>query len=72
MLPFVEYHYKLAENLLEYADSEKDLGVYITRNFTSHLLTSWLLNIPHLGVDVYLIKKKRKKKRKRKKEKKKK
>ena len=38
MLPFVAYHYYLAENLLEYADSEKDLGVYINKdfNFTEH------------------------------------
>ena len=41
MLPFVAYHYYLAENLLEYADSEKDLGVYInkTLNFTEHCET---------------------------------
>ena len=38
MLPFVEYHYYLAENLLKYADSEKDLGVYINKkfNFNEH------------------------------------
>ena len=30
MLPFVEFHYNLGENLLEYADNEKDLGVDIT------------------------------------------
>ena len=34
MLPFVAYHYYLAENLLEYADSEKDLGVYIKKTFS--------------------------------------
>ena len=28
MLPFVAYHYHLAENLLSYADSERDLGVH--------------------------------------------
>ena len=33
MLPFVAYHYNLAENLLSYADSEKDLGVFINTNF---------------------------------------
>ena len=33
MLPFVAYHYNLGENLLEYADSERDLGVDITSNF---------------------------------------
>ena len=38
MLPFVINHYHLAENLLYYADSEKDLGVFInsTLNFTEH------------------------------------
>ena len=36
MLPFVayQYHYYLAGNLLKYADSEKDLGVYINENFS--------------------------------------
>ena len=34
MLPFVSYHYHLAGNLLKYADSEKDLGVYINKNFS--------------------------------------
>ena len=29
MLPFVAYHYHLAENLLSYADSERDLGVHV-------------------------------------------
>ena len=33
MLPFVAYHYYLAGNLLEYADSEKDLGVIINKSF---------------------------------------
>ena len=38
MLPFVTSHYYLGENLLEYADSEKDLGVVITSylNFNEH------------------------------------
>ena len=38
MLPFVAYHYYLGENLLEYADSEKDLGVLINNefNFNEH------------------------------------
>ena len=34
MLPFVAYHYHLGENLLSYADSEKDLGVHISKRFT--------------------------------------
>ena len=34
MLPFVAYHYHLGENLLSYADSEKDLGVHINKSFT--------------------------------------
>ena len=34
MLPFVAYHYRLAENLLSYADSEKDLGININANFS--------------------------------------
>ena len=34
MLPFSAFHYKLGENLLEYADNEKDLGVDITSNFS--------------------------------------
>ena len=33
MLPFVAYHYHLGENLLSYADSEKDLGVHVNKNF---------------------------------------
>ena len=32
MLPFVAYH--LGENLLSYADIEKDLGVHINKSFT--------------------------------------
>ena len=34
MLPFTTNNYQLGENLLAYADSEKDLGVDITNNFT--------------------------------------
>ena len=34
MLPFVAYHYHLGENLISYADSEKDLGVHINKSFT--------------------------------------
>ena len=34
MLPFVADHYHLGENLLSYADSEKDLGVHINKSFT--------------------------------------
>ena len=33
MLPFVAYHYHLGENVLSYADSEKDLGVHINKSF---------------------------------------
>ena len=33
MLPFVAYHYHLGENLLSYADSEKDLGVLVNKSF---------------------------------------
>ena len=31
MLPFVAYNYHLGENLLSYADSEKDLGVILIK-----------------------------------------
>ncbi len=33
MLPFITFHYSLGENLLNYEDSEKDLGVLINPNF---------------------------------------
>ena len=33
MLPFVAYHYQLAETLLSYADSEKDLAVHVNKSF---------------------------------------
>ena len=33
MLPFVAYNYRLAETLLSYADSEKDLGVHVNKSF---------------------------------------
>ena len=33
MLPFVAYHYHLGENILKYADSERDLGVLINNDF---------------------------------------
>ena len=33
MLPFVAYHYHLEENLLSYADNEKDLGVHVNKSF---------------------------------------
>ena len=38
MLPFVAYHYYLSDNMLSYADSERDLGVYINKtfNFNEH------------------------------------
>ncbi len=34
MLPFVEFYYSLGENLLNYEDSEKDLGVLINPSFS--------------------------------------
>ena len=39
MLFFVSYYYNLVENLLSYADSEKDLGVNVNMsfNFNEHL-----------------------------------
>ena len=33
MLPFVAYHYQLAETLLSYTDSEKDLGAHVNKSF---------------------------------------
>ena len=36
MLPFVAYHYYIGENLLSYADSEKDVGVHINKGFNSN------------------------------------
>ena len=39
MLPFVAFHYYLGENLLEYTDNEKDLGVYITSNFRYKIIS---------------------------------
>ena len=33
MLPFVAYHYHLGENLLSYADNEKDLDVLVNKSF---------------------------------------
>ena len=33
MLPFARHFYQLADNLLTYADSEKDLGVHVNTNF---------------------------------------
>ena len=33
MLPFVAFHYYLGEHILEYANSEKDLGVLINNDF---------------------------------------
>ena len=35
MFPFVCYHYQLEEHMLSYADSERDLGVYINKNRNS-------------------------------------
>ena len=34
MLPFTTYHYNLGEDILEYADTERDLVVDITSHFT--------------------------------------
>ena len=34
MLPFILHHYLLGKNILSYADTESDLGVDITSNFT--------------------------------------
>ena len=31
MLPFTQFHYHLGENLLEFAENEKDLGVMINK-----------------------------------------
>ena len=39
MLPFVAYHYQLAETLLSYADSEKDLGVHVNNEHCENILT---------------------------------
>ena len=33
MLPFVAYHYHLVQNLLSYADSERDLDVHVNKSF---------------------------------------
>ena len=33
MLTFVSYRYHFAENLLSYADSERDLGVHVNKSF---------------------------------------
>ena len=44
MLPFVAYHYYLAENLLEYADSEKDLGVYVNKDFNFNEHCNYILS----------------------------
>ena len=33
MLPFVAYHHHIAENLLSYADSEKDLSIHVNKSF---------------------------------------
>ena len=33
MFPFVAFHYHLAENLLSYADNERDLGVHVNKSF---------------------------------------
>ena len=33
MLPFVAHHFHFVENLLSYADSERDLGVHVNKSF---------------------------------------
>ena len=38
ILPFVQFHYSMGKDLLDYCDSEKDLGIHVngTLNFTYH------------------------------------
>ena len=33
MLPYVAYHYHLAENILSYVASERELGVHVNKSF---------------------------------------
>ena len=51
MLPFVTYHYHLAENLLSYADSERDLGVHENKsfNFNEHCVLK-SIKIGHINL----------------------
>ena len=41
VLPFVQFHYSMAGNILEYVDSEKDLGISMNRtlNFSDHAMS---------------------------------
>ena len=52
MLPFVAYHYHLAENLLSYADSERDLGVHVNKsfNFNEHCEKLLINANQHFGI----------------------
>ena len=44
VLPFVGFHYHLGENLLEYADNEKDLGVIINSKLNFNEQCEFLLS----------------------------
>ena len=39
ILPFVQFFYKIGDSILEYTETEKDLGILMNRtlNFTDHL-----------------------------------
>ena len=41
ILPFIQFHYSMADSFLEYVDSEKDLGINMNRtlNFTEHAIS---------------------------------
>ena len=47
MLPFVTYHYHLAENILSYAYSERDLGVHLNKSFNFNEHCEKLLTIAY-------------------------
>ena len=38
ILPFVQFFYKMGDSILEYTETEKDLGILMNRtlNFTDH------------------------------------
>ena len=44
MLPFPQYHYQMGENLLEFVDSETDLGVNIDSDLNFNLQCESLLS----------------------------
>ena len=44
MLPFTQYHYQMGENLLEFVDSETDLGVNIDSDLNFNLQCESLLS----------------------------